>query len=373
MLHYLKFSVFHWLSLPFLVGIVLGGPWMALGLLVLTFVIVLGDLLLGDDHSEPAYQHPWFLNALLYSALPALCLVFLAMMWSLSSDDLFGIGHLIQQLSGYDALAARQHNQAWHYGTMCLAAGLLISLLGTVPAHELTHRTADPSAMLVGRWLLAFSWDTAFAIEHVYGHHRYVATPKDPASAPKERNVYQHLWRSTVGGHLSAWRIECQRLQQQRRPVCSVHNRFLRGVMMSVGLSALAWLLAGWPGVVAFCASALIAKALLEIVNYIEHYGLQRLPNQPVKPYHSWNSNKRISSWASFNLTRHSHHHARATVPFYQLKAVPEAPQLPTGYLGSILLALIPPLWFYLMAPRLAQWENTYRPAETATTTPDCR
>jgi alkane 1-monooxygenase len=79
-----------------------------------------------------------------------------------------------------------------------------------------------------------------------------------------------------------------------------------------------------------------------------------------VKPYHSWNSNKRISSWASFNLTRHSHHHARATVPFYLLKAVPEAPQLPTGYLGSILLALIPPLWFHLMAPRLAQWEQQY-------------
>jgi hypothetical protein len=359
-LQYLKFSLFHWLSLPFLLGIFLGGHWLALGLLVLTLVIVLGDLLCGDDTSEPDYQQLWILNVLLYSALPAICLVFLAMMWSLSAQDLFGLGHFIQQLTGYDALAARQTNTFWHYGVMCLAAALLISLLGTIPAHELTHRTADPIAMLVGRWLLAFSWDTAFAIEHVYGHHRYVATAKDPASAPRERNVYQHIWRSTLGGNVSAWRIEAQRLQHKKFAVLSVHNRFIRGVVMSLSLSAVALLLAGWQGLLAFSISALLAKTLLEIVNYIEHYGLQRQPNQPVRPYHSWNSNKRISSWASFNLTRHSHHHARATVPFYQLKAVPEAPQLPTGYLGSILLALIPPLWFHLMAPRLAAWEEQY-------------
>lgn len=359
-MQYLKFSLFHWLTVPFLIGIVLGGPWMLSGLLVLTLVIVFGDLLFGDDTSEPTYQHHWLLNALLYSAFAMLCLVFLAMMWSLSPQDLFGLGHFIQQLTGYDALAARQTNVWWHYGAMCLAAGLLISLLGTVPAHELTHRTSDKIAMLVGRWLLAFSWDTGFAIEHVYGHHRYVATAKDPASAPRKRNVYQHIWCSTLGGNVSAWRIERQRLQQKQQAVLSGHNRFLRGVAMSVSLSVVAFMLAGWQGLLAFSVSALLAKALLEIVNYIEHYGLQRQPNQPVKPYHSWNSNKRISSWASFNLTRHSHHHARATVPFYQLKAVPEAPQLPTGYLGSILLALIPPLWFHLMAPRLAAWDLQY-------------
>ena len=193
-----------------------------------------------------------------------------------------------------------------------------------------------------------------------------MATAKDPASAPRGRNVYVHIWRSTLGSNISAWRIEAQRLSKKQRPVLSVYNRMLRGIAMSLLLSALALLLAGWQGLSAFAVSAMLAKALLEIVNYVEHYGLYRQPNQPVKPYHSWNSNKRISSWASFNLTRHSHHHARATVPFYQLKAVPEAPQLPTGYLGSILLALIPPLWFHLMAPRLAQWDQQYGQKESS-------
>lgn len=366
MFKYLKFSLFHWLSLPFMLGIILGGHWLGLGLLVLTVVIVFGDLVFGDDKTEPQYTQRWLLNGLLYSALPALCLVFLLMMWSLSEYDILGVGHVIHQLTGYDALLARQSNTLWDYAFMCVAGAFLIALLGTIPAHELTHRVSDRSAMLTGRWLLAFSWDTSFAIEHVYGHHRYVATAKDPASAPRERNVYQHIWLSTVGGNASAWHIEKQRLQKRTLPVFSRHNRVLSGVLMSVTLCVLAWICAGWQGLIAFSVSALLAKALLEIVNYVEHYGLRRQGNEPVQPYHSWNSNKRISSWASFNLTRHSHHHARAQVPFYQLKAIPEAPELPTGYLGSILLALIPPLWRKIMAPRLALWDKQHDKAFTS-------
>ncbi|MEO3677518.1 alkane 1-monooxygenase [Rheinheimera sp. FR7-31] len=360
MFNYLKFSLFHWLTLPFLLGIVLGGHWMLLGLLTLTAVIVLGDLLAGDDSSEPDYRHTAWLNALLYSALPAIFLVFLAMMWSLSDGDLLGIAHWTQQLTGYDAMAARQQNTFWHYAAMCVAAALLFALLGTIPAHELTHRISDPIAMLFGRWLLAFSWDIGFAIEHVYGHHRYVATVRDPASAPRGRNVYQHIWLSTLGGNRNAWRIEAQRLEKQQQRLISLHNRIIRGLLMSVFLSVLALYLAGWPGLLAFSLSALLAKALLEIVNYVEHYGLRRQLHEPVQFYHSWNSNKRISSWASFNLTRHSHHHARAQLPFYQLHAMPKAPTLPSGYLGCILLALIPPLWFRIMTPRLARWDQQF-------------
>lgn len=368
MFKYLKFSLFHWLSLPFMLGIILGGHWLAMGLVVLTLVIVLGDLLCGDDQTEPDYSHCWLLNALLYSALPTLCLAFLLMMWSLADHDLLGIGQLIQQLTGYDALLARQSNTWWHYALMAMAGALLTAILGTVPAHELTHRVSDRAAMLTGRWLLAFSWDTSFAIEHVYGHHRYVATTIDPASAPRNRNVYQHIFRSSIGGNISAWRIEKQRLQNKALAVFSRHNRVMSGWLMSVTICLLAWLFAGWRGLLTFIVCALLAKALLEIVNYVEHYGLTRQLNEPVRPYHSWNSNKRISSWASFNLTRHSHHHARAQVPFYQLNAIPDAPELPTGYLGCILLTLIPPLWQKIMAPRLASWDQQHA---TASTPPD--
>ncbi len=360
MLHYLKFSLFHLLTLPFLLGLTLGGAWMALGLGSVLAVVVLGDLLASDDHSEPVYQRPWLLEALLYSSLLFMLLMFAVMLWTVASTDLFYYGYWVHQLTGFDALAARANNQSWQLIPVALGAGLLMSMVGTVPAHELTHRIQDERAMLCGRWLLAFSWDTAFAIEHVYGHHRYVGTRQDPATAPRGRNVYQHIWLSTLRGNISAWHIEQQRLARKQLPMLSYHNRFLRGIAMSLLLSLLALWLAGWQGLALFTASALLAKAILEVVNYIEHYGIERRPNEPVRPHHSWNSTKRISSWASFNLTRHSHHHARAQVPFYQLKAYPDAPDLPTGYLGSMLLALLPPLWFRLMAPRLSQWDQQY-------------
>ncbi|SEA39128.1 alkane 1-monooxygenase [Alkalimonas amylolytica] len=357
---YLKFCLFHALTLPFFIGVSLGGLWMALGLGCLLLVIVAGDVLAGDDKTEPDYHHSWLLNGLLYSSLPLIVLLFFSLLWSVSSQDLFGYGQWLHQWSGFDALAARAQNQWWHYLPLSAGAALLIAMVATVPAHELTHRTSNRLAMLVGRWLLAFSWDSSFSIEHVYGHHRYVGTARDPATAPRGRTVYAHILYATLGGNISAWQIEQNRLARLKQPLLSYHNRFLRGVAMSLCLCVLAYALAGWQGLLLFSLCALLAKATLEVVNYIEHYGIERPLNQPVQPYHSWNSTKRISSWASFNLTRHSHHHARAQLPFYQLKPYPEAPNLPTGYLGSMLLALIPPLWFRLMTPKLAQWDQQY-------------
>ncbi|MBV2129189.1 alkane 1-monooxygenase [Arsukibacterium indicum] len=366
MFNYIKFSLFHLLTLPFIIGITLGGSWMALGLVAILLLVVFGDLLLGDDRAEPAYTKPWLLNGLVYSSLLFIVLIVGALLWSVATTDLFGYGQLVQQITGYDVLAARDANQWWHFVPVWLGAGLLIAMVGTVPAHELTHRTADQLAMLTGRWLLAFSFDGTFAIEHVYGHHRYVGTVCDPATAPRGRTVYRHILYSTVYGNRSAWRIECQRLARLHKPVFSIYNRVLRGVTMSLLLCIMAAILAGWAGLLLFCASALLAKAVLEVVNYIEHYGIERALNEPVRPYHSWNSTKRVSSWASFNLTRHSHHHARAQLPFYQLKAYPNAPDLPTGYLGSMLLALLPPLWFRLMTPKLAQWDQQYSKSKPA-------
>jgi alkane 1-monooxygenase len=58
-----------------------------------------------------------------------------------------------------------------------LGLGLLTGAAATNVAHELTHRLDRPISMAIGRWLLAFSFDTAFSIEHVHGHHRNVGTP----------------------------------------------------------------------------------------------------------------------------------------------------------------------------------------------------
>ncbi len=109
---------------------------------------------------------------------------------------------------------------------------------------------------------------------------------------------------------------------------------------------------------------ALAGKATLEIVNYMEHYGIVRNPETPVQPRHSWNTNRRISSWTMFNLTRHSHHHAQGEVPYQDLQPMPEAPMMINGYLTTMVVALIPPLWHALMTPKVIAWDRDFATAE---------
>jgi alkane 1-monooxygenase len=133
---------------------------------------------------------------------------------------------------------------------------------------------------------------------------------------------------------------------------------------MSLSLVVLAFALGGWVAAGYFLLCALLGKALLEIVNYMEHYGMVRNPNTPVQPRHSWNTNRRISSWALFNLTRHSHHHAQGEVPFHELRPYPDAPMMVSGYLTTLLLTLIPPVWNRLMIPKLIAWDREFATEE---------
>ena len=109
-----------------------------------------------------------------------------------------------------------------------------------------------------------------------------------------------------------------------------------------------------------FLACALGGKAILEMVNYMEHYGMVRDPADPVQPHHSWNTNRRVSSWSMFNLTRHSHHHARGEVPYGELRPYPDAPMMIDGYLSTMFLTMIPPVWHRLMTPKVLEWDQVY-------------
>ncbi|MCG2585626.1 alkane 1-monooxygenase [Massilia sp. TS11] len=362
--HYLKFLYFHLVALSAVHGLLAGGAHTTLGLAVFLAGFVVLDIVGGDDLSTPEYRHPGILTFQLWLALPILSLIVFTAVWRCSSGDPLGYGAFMQRFLSFDVFAARAANQFGHQLSAIFLTGFMIGMVGTITGHELTHRTRDRVSMLIGRWLLAFSFDTSFAVEHVYGHHRYVSTALDPATAPRGRNVYAHILRSTIAGNLSAWKIEAARLQRHQLPVFSWHNSLLRGAAMSATLVAIAALMGGWAGAAFFIASALWGKALLEIVNYIEHYGLVRLPGTPVAPRHSWNTNRRFSSWGMFNLTRHSHHHAQGALPYHRLRPIPEAPQMISGYLSTMFLAMLPPLWFRLMAPRLAAWDRDYATPE---------
>ena len=360
LLHYLKYFLFHGVGLIAAVAILAGGAWITFGLIAVLVIYLVGDAICGDDTSTPQFKHPGILTVQLWLALPLLAFIVFSALWSFSSGDFLGFGAALTQLTGYDLIAARDATFAGHYVSTVLITGLMIGMVGTIPAHELTHRTWDPISMLVGRWLLAFSFDTIFAIEHVYGHHRYVSTTEDPATAPRGRNVYFHILASTLKGNVSAWKIEQKRLKRKGHSLFGWHNAVLRGHLMSVLLVVAAYVIGGWQTALFFTACALWGKALLEIVNYMEHYGMVRNPATPVQPRHSWNTNKRISSWAMFNLTRHSHHHAQGEVPYQDLKPFPDAPMMVGGYLTTIIVAMIPPLWHRLMTPKVLDWDQRF-------------
>jgi len=363
-LHYLKYFLFHVIGLLAVAAILAGGVWVSIGLLVVLAIYLIGDAACGDDTSTPQFDYPGILTAQLWLALPLLAFIVFSAVWSVSSGDFLGFGAALSGLTGHDLLAARDATPVGHHLSTWLLTGLMIGMLGTITAHELTHRTWDPISMLIGRWLLAFSFDTVFSIEHVYGHHRYVSTTEDPATAPRGRNVYFHALVSTLKGNLSAWRIERKRLARKGQNLFGWRNAVLRGHLMSLLLVLAAHAIGGVEGALFFSACALWGKALLEIVNYMEHYGMVRNPATPVQPRHSWNTNKRISSWTMFNLTRHSHHHAQGEVPYQDLKPFPDAPMMIGGYLTTIVVAMIPPLWHKLMTPKVLAWDRDYATAE---------
>ena len=348
------------------VGTMIGGPWMWLGVAIICLVMIGGDGLLRDDLSEPEYSQKWILNAALFLALPFLLVTLWGLAWATQSgtSDFLGLGALIHTVTGYDVFAARQASTWYHMVGAVLGTGFTVAGYGTNIAHELTHRTTDPLSMIWGRWMLAMSNNADFSIEHVYGHHETIATEADPASAKRGDNLYVFIVKSTFQGHASAWRLEAGRLKKKGYWVFGPRNRMLTGYLMSITYAAAFYAAAGWLGVGIYMAQATWAKVVFEVVNYIEHYGLVRVPGQPVMPRHSWNTNKVVSSMVLFSLTRHSAHHEKGDLPFWNLKPYPEAPEMPYGYLTTIFAAMVPPVWRASINPKLKEWDEKHASRE---------
>lgn len=358
--HYARFSLFHVLGLYSVLALLAGGWLTTLGLVGLVSTYVFGDRLGGDDTSTPHYTRPEVLTALTWAGLPLVAWIVFTAVWTVSPGDPLGYGAALTALSGYDVLAAKAATGWGHHFAGLGLTILAVGLVALIPGHELVHRTWDRRSLLLGRWMYAFAFDAPFSIEHVYGHHRYVSTRDDPATAPRGRSVYAHVVMSTIRGNLSAWRIEKARLLRKKLPVWSHHNAWLRGHGMSLLLLGFAAWMGGLVGALWFLGCALGGKAILEMVNYMEHYGMVRDPVDPVQPHHSWNTNRRVSSWSMFMLTRHSHHHAAGEVPYGELRPYPDAPMMVDGYLSTMFLTMLPPLWHRLMTPKVLEWDRVY-------------
>ena len=267
---------------------------------------------------------------------------------------------------------------------LTFSVGIIVGACGINVAHELGHRS-DKREQALAKLMLLPALYQHFFIEHNRGHHKHVATPLDPATARYGEWLFTFWIRSTVGGWRNAWKLEAERLSQRReasgregreasRVLSREASRVLRreasrlyglwqNEMLRFQLFQLAWLggiylLFGWQGLLGALLIAVVGFLLLETINYVEHYGLQRriLPSgrpEPVRPVHSWNSDHEMGRIFLYELTRHSDHHYKASRKYQILRHLDESPQLPLGYPASVILALAPPLWFWVMNPRI--------------------
>lgn len=238
-----------------------------------------------------------------------------------------------------------------------LAMGFSCSILGINVAHELGHRR-ERFNQICSQLLLTTSLYTHFFIEHNKGHHRNVATREDPGTARRNEWLFTFWFRAVFLAWWSAWKIEAQAARRRGVSPWHLSNPFLRLQALQWGLLALVWIFLGWQVGIAWLIAGLFGGFLLEVVNYVEHYGLERKRinehrYEKVQPHHSWNSDHPLGRLILFELTRHSDHHHLAHKPYSTLDSIEDAPQLPTGYPGMMLLSLIPPLYFAVMNPRV--------------------
>ncbi|MGL4439416.1 MAG: alkane 1-monooxygenase [Bosea sp. (in: a-proteobacteria)] len=360
MLRIARYGTMNLLMLLWIVAILAGGPWAWAVYAGTALLVTVADEHSGDDVDSLGTRGQGFYDINLYATLPIIAVATVLMLGLLAPADGIIDFSAIWSALGFDLATSRAATGPWSIAGLIVLGGLFYGGAGINVSHELMHRTGNVVAWLHSRWLLAFSLDTTFAIEHIHGHHRYVCTERDPASARRGEYVLAFVVRSTFGQFINAFGIEKARLLRRGQPVVSHHNIALRGQLMSLAIAVAAYLLAGWLGLVVFLLMAIQGKIYLELVNYVEHYGLVRAPGARVEPRHSWNCYHNISNAVLYNLPRHSNHHMFASKPFWALEADITAPLLPFGYKTMIVISFVPSVWKRIVEPRVAHWDQHF-------------
>lgn len=261
--------------------------------------------------------------------------------------------------------------RADHLGTaealaLFFGMGVMAGTIGINYSHELMHQSPAHERWLADL-LLASVLYGHFRSEHLRVHHLYVGTPRDPVTARYNEGFHRFFPRVLRQCPRSAWAAEVAMLARRSLPWYHRSNPFWRYLALQGGFVALALTLGGWAGLGLFLLQSFVAIWQLELVNYVEHYGLTRRhlgdgKYEHVLPRHSWNAAHKASNWLLINLQRHSDHHYKPDRRYPLLQTYPEdqAPQLPFGYPVMTLAAMVPPLWKRIMNPRVKAWRARY-------------
>ncbi|MDC1379152.1 alkane 1-monooxygenase [Algibacter sp.] len=242
---------------------------------------------------------------------------------------------------------------------LIFSLGIVLAVNGINVAHELGHRQTTKERF-IGKALLLPSLYMHFYIEHNFGHHLNAATPEDPATAKYNQSVYSFWFTSIFRQYFKSWKIQNNLLKNNSLSFFSFKNDMFWYVVFQLTYLIAIFLIFGYLGLAFALTSAVVGFVLLETVNYIEHYGLLRLKTKSgryerVREIHSWNSNHVIGRIVLYELTRHSDHHYKTSKKYQVLACHEDSPQMPYGYPTSMVLSLIPPLWFRIMNKRIPE------------------
>lgn len=317
------------------------GIWTYSAVFFAFIIIPLLDVLTGEtkdnlsDEDATYKKTKWIFDLMLYLNVPIV----------------FGLLYVI--LSNIQS----QHYETYELVGLVLSSGILLATNGINVAHELGHRHPYFERFL-SKFLYLPCLYMHFYIEHNFGHHLKVATPEDGATARFSQTLYSFWFTSVTRQYISAWRIQRKLLKSQGLPFLSPKNDILWYHFIQPIYLILIYSLFSFKVMLFAIIIGVIAFLFLECINYIEHYGLQRFKTESgryerVQPHHSWNSNFNIGRITLYELTRHSDHHYKSTKKYQVLNSYEESPTLPLGYPASILMSLIPPLWFWVMNPRV--------------------
>lgn len=317
------------------IGVSLQGVWLLLTPVSVFILIPILDRVMGDDDRD--FREP---NPTRVKLGQTLCVLYVPLQLCLILWGAYQVSHLKPGGMSFILTA--------------LSIGLATGGTGITVAHELIHRS-ERLLKWMGSALLSMVCYGHFTVEHVHGHHTWVGTERDPASAKFNESLFHFFPRTLIWSWLSAWKIEKEWLNRKQRSMWK--NRIWVTSFLSIFFAMIIFLVWGLWGLGYFFLQSFVAITLLEIINYVEHYGLRRrlLDNgkwEPFEEWHSWDSRRRLSNSLLINLQHHSDHHQYPARDFPRLRFHPGAPLLPCGYPEMVLMALVPPLWFYVMNKR---------------------
>ncbi len=337
----LKYLAAYSIPLAAILGLFLKGAWAFFTPAFAFIIIPIFEVLLPVKTENPTVEevstklkNPLF-DVLLYLNLPLVYAIVGWFLWSLTWFE-----YSTPELVG-----------------LTISVGIAVGGNGINVAHELGHRQTRWEKTMAKILLLPALY-MHFYIEHNYGHHLHAATQEDPASARYNQTVYSFWFTSMFRQYGSAWKIQLDLLKRANKPFFSIKNDMFYYTLIQLLYIGLVGYFLGLFAAGIAIGIGITSAILLETINYIEHYGLRRSKTkngryERVTEIHSWNSNHIMGRVILYELTRHSDHHYKSTKKYQTLEYHDVSPQMPFGYPTSMLLSLVPPLWFAIMNKRI--------------------